>query len=110
MRKLYIAHPLQGGSGNMEENVEHYLTWVAFAMELGYCVVTWVHHYLTHTRKLTDGDAEYYLTIDKELVLCCDEVWVVGDPAISNGVRFEISVAEEAGIPVRYFKWNVYTL
>ena len=110
MKLVYIAHPLFGdGSeewGNTQKNVERYLFFVAHATTLGHAVISWVHHYLTHTRGLTEGDADFYLSRDRVLLSKADELWVCGPPAVSSGTRYEIECASEFGIPiVRKAEW-----
>lgn len=104
MKKVYIAHPLAGdGSpewGDQEKNVERYLKFIAAAMNKGYCVFSWVHHYLTHTRGLTDGDPSFYLERDAELIKCCDELWLCGPVDLSKGMIYEAGVTRGAGITV----------
>jgi len=106
MKKIYIAHPLMGpGSpemewGDIDRNVSRYLRFVAHACDLGHTVISWVHHYMMHSRGLTDGDALYYLTRDRELLKDADELWVCGPPEMSAGVRYEIKCAEEFEITV----------
>lgn len=105
MKRAYIAHPLVGdGSsewGDPARNVERYLRFAADATNAGYVVLSWVHHYLMHCRRLTDGDAPFYLDRDCALIDAADELWVAGPPNLSNGMRVEIAHAVEAGIPVR---------
>jgi hypothetical protein len=38
----------------------------------------------------------------KALLAMCKEVWVFGD-IISSGMQAEIELAEELGIPIKYF-------
>ena len=103
--KVYIAHPLFGdGSdewGDIDRNVERYLRFVGFATMQGYAVVSWVHLHFAAVRGLCEGDADFYLAIDRTLLQCADEVWVCGDPAASSGTRKEIEWAAEFGLPVR---------
>lgn len=103
MKLVYIAHPLMGttdlavdlGYGDPEKNVERYLHFAAWASNNGYAVISWVHHYLMHTRGLTRGDADFYLSRDRELLYRGHELWVAGDPRASSGMRDEIRWAEE---------------
>lgn len=106
MKKVYIAHPLMGstplakemGWGDPEANVERYLRFCAMASNEGYVVISWVHHYLMHVRGLTHGDADFYLSRDKELLRDADVMWVCGPAEASSGLAFEIDCAEEFGI------------
>lgn len=87
MKRIYIAHPLAGTWPG--RNVESYLKWCAVAMNEGHTVLSWVHNYLTHVRKLTDGDADFYLTMDFALIDVADEVWLCGDWPHSKGCLAE---------------------
>ena len=102
LKRIYIAHPLMGdGSpewGDPAKNVERYLRFVAFACNEGHTVITWVHHYLTHARGLTKGDADFYLTRDRILLRNATELWVCGPPETSAGTRFEIECARQFGL------------
>lgn len=102
--RIYIAHPLAGdGSldwGDQGRNVDRYLQWVAEAMGEGHTVITWVHHWLTHERKLTNGDFDYYLSRDCSLIEVADELWICGPPSVSKGMRVEIAFANKKGIRV----------
>lgn len=111
MLVIYIAHPLQGdGSlewGVQSKNVERYLHFAARAVNEGHAVMSWVHHYLMHTRGLTTGDSSFYLERDERLIMRCDELWIAGPPVLSAGVRFEIKVAEREGIPIKFMEgWD----
>jgi hypothetical protein len=53
---------------------------------------------------LNDGDPqerERGMTMGKELLSLCSELWVFGE-TISEGMKAEITLAEEIGIPVNY--------
>jgi len=108
---IYIAHPLMGttdfaqanGWGDPEKNVERYLHFAAWASNSGYAVISWVHHYLMHSRGLTKGDADFYLSRDKVLLQPAKRLWVAGDPRASSGVGDEIRWAREFGIPIVQF-------
>jgi len=108
MKRIYIAHPLVGdGSklwGDQARNVERYLRFAADATNAGHVVLSWVHHYLLHSRMLTDGDADFYLDRDCVLIGVADELWIAGPPELSRGMRREIAHAEALGIPVRRMK------
>jgi hypothetical protein len=99
MKTVYIAHPLAGTLGtewgDMAANVERYLKFVAYAMHKGFVVITWVHHYMTHTRGYTSGTGEYYLGLDKELLKSADELWLAGPVAVSEGMEQELEWAME---------------
>ena len=104
MKTIYIAHPLHGDDtpewGNPDRNVERYLRFCALASNQGYAVVSWVHHYLMHTRGLTQGDSNFYLERDRELLKSVDELWVCGPPEVSSGTQYEIACAKEFGIRI----------
>jgi len=104
MKKVYIAHPLEGrGSkkwGNRKRNIDRYLHFCAAAMKAGYAVISWVHQELTHQKGYTDGGALWYLAMDKELLLLADELWACCPEGASSGVDLEVAWAKEAGIEV----------
>ncbi len=47
-------------------------------------------------------DREKGLAISKELLKCCDEVWVFAENGTSEGMMGEIEYASELGKQVRY--------
>lgn len=103
-KRVYIAHPLEGkGSGTWgrrEYNVERYLRFCSLAMKRDFVVLSWIHQELTHQRGLTDGDAAWYLSFDRELLLLADEVWACCPEGVSAGSDTEVAWAREAGIKV----------
>lgn len=115
MKTIYIGHPLMGstpeahkqGWGDPEKNVERYLRFTAWASNSGYAVISWVHHYLMHTRGLTQGDADFYLSRDKRLLEPADFFWQAGPVEMSSGLLFEVEACKEFGIPViRDLGWD----
>jgi len=104
MKKIYICHPLGGdGSpewGDLERNMERYLLFVAMATNAGDVVITRAHHYMTHTRGLTNGDHAFYLDRDVKLLEDADEVWMAGPVSVSKGMKIEEDAALGFGIPV----------
>ena len=102
-KRIYIMHPLTTGQGewaDMDENVERYLVFCAFAALQGHVVISWVHNYLPHVRELTQGDHAFYMKGCLALLSQADEVWVCGPPSISKGIRMEIAEAKRLGITV----------
>jgi hypothetical protein len=102
LRRVYIAHPGRGdGSpewGNLEQNLERYLRFVAHYTNRGCAVVTWVHHFLLQRRELMSSDLEFNLARDRTLLDTCGELVVAGPPSVSRGVRLEVEHAEKLGI------------
>lgn len=96
-KKLYICHPLVGdGSpewGNLERNLERLLAFTAYAMELGYTVLSYLHHVEVHRRghRPPEGVSlhDYYLEHDEVLLAMADEVWVLCPQGVSQGVDRE---------------------
>lgn len=120
MIKVYIAHPLEArdapeGSpwADMEANVERYLRFCAAFTNAGFTVVSWVHHYMMHTRGLTPpagtpalDHAAFYLERDADLIRASDVLVVAGPPEVSSGLRYEIDVAKTAGVEV--LMWSTW--
>jgi len=115
MKTIYIGHPLMGstdeakalGFGNIEENIERYLLFVAWASNNGFTVISWVHHPLCHQRGLTKGDADFYLTRDKKLMEPADLFWQCGPVESSSGLVYELDVCDEFDIPIIHRpEWN----
>jgi len=105
MQVVYVAHPLAGdGSedwGNREKNIYRYLCFVAWAMEQGYAVSSWIHHELLYQRGLK-RPFNYWLDRDVLLLAKSDQVWLCGPPKVSSGMRVEESAAIGFGIPIRH--------
>lgn len=103
---VYIGHPLFGRPEHPEwadrdKNVERYLRFVAYATNLGYAVVSWVHHDLTDRRALTRGPAEFYLARDLALMTVCHHFWQAGPLYASSGLSTERDFADSIGLSVR---------
>lgn len=101
---VYICHPI---SGDLEKNIAavlaickkvHSKDIIPFAPYL--VSVQYLDDNLIQDREL--GVAASLETLKRGLI---DELWVFGD-TISDGMREEIKLAEEKGIPVKYKKTN----
>ena len=97
MKVVYIAHCL-GAGPDRDRNLENAARWVVWAARSGVApVADWIA--LAALLEETPENRELGLTIDRELVERCDEVWLVGG-RVSEGMQIEIDHAMRHGILV----------
>ena len=102
---IYVCSPYRAKSrGEQQRNIEYAEQLTRLAVFSGGTPVT-PHLYMT--RALDDRDPlerELGMTAGRRLLLHCDEIWVGQKYGISEGMRAEIELATEAGIPVKIVK------
>ena len=91
MKIVYIAHPYEG----KEENLVNAEKWVGYLISR--FNIAPICAWITYCR--TNIDREIGLTMDKQVIRRCDELWMVGG-RISTGMKIEKEFAELMGIPV----------
>lgn len=100
---VYICSPLRANARfTMEENLERAKAICRHCAVNGVLAIA-VHLYFTQF--LDDNIEEERvcgMEHGKALLAMCKEVWVFGD-IISSGMQAEIELAEELGIPIKYF-------
>ena len=98
MKKVYICSPCRG---DYENNIQRAKEFSRAAVERG-CIPITPHIYLTQFMDDTvPAERELGLSIGRELVLMCDELWAFGLDCPTAGMAAEIELARERGIPVR---------
>lgn len=98
MKKVYICSPCRG---DYENNIQRAKEFSRAAVERG-CIPITPHIYLTQFMDDTvPAERELGLSIGRELVLMCDELWAFGIDHPSAGMAAEIELAKAHGIPVR---------
>ena len=98
MKKVYIRSPCRG---DYENNIQRAKEFSRAAVERG-CIPVTPHIYLTQFMDDTvPAERELGLSIGRELVLMCDELWAFGLDCPTAGMAAEIELARERGIPVR---------
>lgn len=98
MKKVYICSPCRG---DYENNIQRAKEFSRAAVERG-CIPITPHIYLTQFMDDTiPAERELGLSIGRELVLMCDELWAFGIDCPTAGMTAEIELARERGIPVR---------
>lgn len=98
MKKVYICSPCRG---DYENNIQRAKEYSRAAVEKGVIPVT-PHIYLTQFMDDTiPAERELGLSIGRDLVLMCDELWAFGLDCPTAGMAAEIELARERGIPVR---------
>lgn len=98
MKKVYICSPCRG---DYENNIQRAKEFSRAAVERG-CIPITPHIYLTQFMDDTvPAERELGLSIGRELVLMCDELWAFGLCCPTAGMAAEIELARECGIPVR---------
>lgn len=97
MKKVYICSPCRG---DYENNIQRAKEFSRAAVERG-CIPVTPHIYLTQFMDDTvPAERELGLSIGRELVLMCDELWAFGLDCPTAGMAAEIELARERGIPV----------
>lgn len=97
MKKIYICSPCRG---DYENNIQRAKEFSRAAVECG-CIPVTPHIYLTQFMDDTiPAERELGLSIGRELVLMCDELWAFGLDCPTAGMAAEIELARERGIPV----------
>lgn len=101
---MYIAHPLAGGGsvawGDTEANFARYLDFCAFATNMGYAVISWAGHYLTHLKGDTSLSGDEYIALDIRLLRGASRLWIAGPLEASRGMRAEHQAAARLRIPM----------
>ena len=100
MKLVYICSPLRG---DYEKNIQKATEYCKQALSFG--VIAFAPHlYFTQFYNDTIPEQrEQGLAIGKEMLGKCDELWVMGK-RISQGMRGEIALAKELGMPVFYIE------
>lgn len=100
---VYIAHPVRPRPDTLETeklNLQYAESWVRWAIVD--CGVLAVAPYLGLCRALNDGDTSERImgvAVSLRVLRKCDELWLCG-PRISEGMRQEAELAEEAGVQI----------
>lgn len=98
MKKVYICSPCRG---DYENNIQRAKEFSRAAVDRG-CIPVTPHIYLTQFMDdAIPAERELGLSIGRELVLMCDELWAFGIDCPTAGMAAEIELARERGIPVR---------
>ena len=99
MKKLiYICSPCRG---DYETNIDNAITYSGICFRLGYIPIT-PHIYFTRFMDDTNAkERDMAMSAGSQLLLECSEVWVFGLDNPSEGMRAEIKLAQENGIPIR---------
>jgi len=104
MKTVYIGHPLFGDGtpewGDQSKNIERYIRFCALASNMGYTVISWIHHHMMFYRGYTPDDADYYMERDKVLLKPADLFWQAGPASVSKGLQQEIDWCGEFDIPI----------
>ena len=108
-RKVFICSPFRPRDGTLHEQLEdlHHNQEMAsfvcrYAVSLGYMPLA---PHLYFPQFLSDYDVderETGIRFGLELLCHCNELWVIGH-RITEGMRQEIQVAEELGLPIMLF-------
>lgn len=97
MKKVYICSPCRGDYENNIQRAKEY----SRAAAMRGCIPITPHIFLTQFMDDTiPAERELALSMGRELVLMCSELWAFGLDHPSAGMAAEIEVAKAAGIPV----------
>lgn len=95
MKKVFICSPLRG---DIQGNIEKARGYCREAIDAGHLPIA-PHVYFTQfLDDLKPDERTLGLELGRKLLKICDEVWVYGKP--SEGMKAEIYLAHEIGIPV----------
>lgn len=99
---LYLAGPY---SFNPKKAFKRHLEYAAALMNKSFLLFSPIlhNHQLAHAHSLPT-DNEFWSVHNKQMILRCDELWVMLEPGWweSKGTQYEISVAIDAGKPIKY--------
>lgn len=98
MKLIYVASPY---AGDIERNAQFATEACRFVMNEGHAFFA---PHLLYPQVLDEGnpdERQLGLTMGKEILGWCDELWVFGD-TVSLGMQEEINLAQEFEIPVNY--------
>lgn len=97
-KKVYICSPYRG---NTAENVANALSYCTAAVSVGVMPIA-PHIYFTQFLD-DDKPAERLIGMNMacDLLIMCDEVWVFGVNALSEGMSNEVELAQMLGKPVK---------
>ena len=97
MKKVYICSPCRGDYENNIQRAKEY----SRAAAMQGCIPITPHIFLTQFMDDTiPAERELALSMGRELVLMCSELWAFGLDHPSAGMAVEIELAKERGIPV----------
>ena len=107
MKLIYIGHPLGGtGAGkgcedwkDGEKNFQRYLAFCAMFTNAGHSIVSWAHHWLMHSRGLTQGGHGFYMQRDLALLRISDLFVQAGPLSVSSGLTEERDFCKGNDIP-----------
>lgn len=108
MKVVYIAHPIRGNkSGNIEKIIK-----IVRSINLFLPDIVPLTNYIADCLALNDDvkeERDKGLSNDEAILQSgiVDELWVFGDE-ISEGMRIEMETAKAVGIPIKYFKEDVF--
>ena len=97
MRCVYICAPL---GGDVENNLRKAVQYTEYALRCGTAPVV-SHFYAECLDDTNPEDRRIGTKAGLALLERCDEMWVFGEK-ITPGMRAELELCEEQGIPVRY--------
>ena len=96
MNLVYICSPLRG---DIERNISNAHSYYRYAVELGAIPIAPHTIYTNYLSDLEPSERRHGLMIGLEILLRCDEVWVLGSE-ITEGMEAEIKLAQKRGIPI----------
>ena len=99
MKRIYVCSPY---AGDVDGNIRNAYRYCRFVIENGKNPIA---SHLLYPQFLDDDSPEERkigLELGLDLLRVCDELWCFGS-RISKGMKAEITMAEELGIPVRRF-------
>lgn len=105
MKKVYIAHPYRGKTGNIEEielnlkNVDKICKDICIKND-DILIFSPLHALSFFTY---EDDQDYVLIKCKQMLSLCDELWVFGNWQTSQGCNSEIAHATDMNIPIIFF-------
>ena len=107
--KVFICSPFRPRNGTPEDrlidlhcNQEMACLVCRYAVSLGYMPMAPHLFFPQFLSESDENEREIGIRYGLEWLSQCDELWVIG-PRITEGMRREIQVAEELGLPIRQF-------
>lgn len=89
-------------SVNTKKNLARATEYSKVVVEEGHTPITPHLYFQTFIDDQVENERARGIEMGKQLLLKCDEVWVFEENGISEGMKAEIELASNVGIPVRF--------
>lgn len=99
-KMVYICHPMRGDAKGNSEKVRTICEGLYEKQVIPFAPHIYFGQFLDDNNPV---ERELALLLGREMVKRCDELWIYGR-IISEGMRGEVEIARQIGIPIRRFE------